>query len=184
MSEETNENTRQRILVLGLGNVLMGDDGFGPTVVTLLAAQYELPEGVSALDAGTPGFDLSPHVSGLASLIVVDTVNLDAPPGTLRLYRLPEIVAHVPVVRASPHEPALRETLLALQFAGQAPAQVLLVGAVPEIIDVGPGLSASLRAAVPDALREVVLELERLGRPALQRSAPLPANLWWEEKVT
>ena len=184
MSEETSENARQRILVLGLGNVLMGDDGFGPTVVTLLAAQYELPEGVSALDAGTPGFDLTPHVSGLSSLIVVDTVRLDAPPGTLRLYRLPEIVAHVPVVRASPHEPALQEALLALQFAGQAPAEALLVGAVPELIDVGPGLSASLRAAVPDALREVLLELGRLGRPAVKRSAPLPANLWWEERVT
>jgi hydrogenase maturation protease len=184
MSEEINEKAREGTLVLGLGNVLMGDDGFGPTVVALLASQYELPEGVSALDAGTPGFDLSPHVAGLAALIIVDTVKLDAPPGTLRLYRLPEIVAHVPVVRASPHEPALQEALLALQFAGQAPAEVLLVGAVPETIDVGPGLSAPLGAAVPHAIREVLLELERLGHPASKRSAPLPANLWWETRVT
>ena len=96
-----------RVGVLGLGNVLMGDDAFGPWVVQMLLAGYEFPEGVSVEDLGTPGLDLMPYVTDLEALVLVDTVRSGAPPGTVRLYRRDELLKHAPWPRLSPHDPGV-----------------------------------------------------------------------------
>ncbi len=170
----------QTVAVLGLGNVLMGDDGFGPSVIKLLEACYEFPPGVSVIDAGTPGLDLAPFVDGVEALVVVDTVNATGEPGDLRRYRRDELLRHAPQPRLSPHDPGLKATLLTLEFAGRAPAEVLLVGVIPASTATGPGLGEAVRAAVPGAVAEVLAELERLGRPAAPRSEPAEPDLWWE----
>ena len=168
-----------RIGVIGLGNVLMGDDAFGPWVVETLLAEYDFPEGVAVEDLGTPGLDLMPWVTDLEALVLVDTVRSDAKPGTLRLYRRDEILRHPPQPRLSPHDPALKEALLTAEFAGRGPREVLLVGAVPETTAMGVLLSAALRAAVPAAAEAVLTELARLGRPATRRNTPLSPDIWW-----
>jgi hydrogenase maturation protease len=165
--------------VIGLGNVLMGDDAFGPWVVQTLLAEYEFPDGVSVEDLGTPGLDLMPFLSGLEALVLVDTVRSDAAPGTLRLYRRDEILRHPPQARLSPHDPGVKEALLTAEFAGQGPREVLLVGAVPADGAMGVDLSPALRAAVPLAVSEVLRELERLGCPARRRAAPAAPDIWW-----
>ena len=73
----------------------------------------------------------------------------------------------------------MKEALLTAEFAGRGPREVLLVGAVPETTAMGVRLSPALRAAVPAAADEVLRELERLGRPAARRSAPLSPDIWW-----
>jgi hydrogenase maturation protease len=123
-----------------------------------------------------------PWVSGLEALVLVDTVSAKAPPGTIRLYRREEILKHAPQARLSPHDPALKEALLIAEFAGQAPREVLLVGAVPERTEMGVGLSPAVREAVDPAAREVLKELERLGRPAARRQNPAAPEVWWEER--
>jgi hydrogenase maturation protease len=167
--------------VVGLGNVLMGDDAFGPWVVQVLLAHYDFARGVTVDDLGTPGLDLVPWVTNLDALILVDTVSSKASPGTIRLYRRDEILKHAPQARLSPHDPALKEALLTAEFAGQAPREVLLVGAVPEQTEMGVGLSPALRDAVSPAADEVLRELDRLGRPAALRDAPAEPKIWWEE---
>jgi len=169
-----------RIGVIGLGNVLMGDDAFGPWVVQTLLAGYDFPEGVAVEDLGTPGLDLTPWVTDLDALVLVDTVRSDAPPGTLRLYRRDELLKHPPQARLSPHDPGVKEALLFAEFAGRGPREVLLVGAVPETTAMGVRLSPALRAAVESAAAEVLKELERLGRPAARRDAPRSPDIWWE----
>ena len=106
------------VAVLGLGNVLMGDDALGPYTVRVFEAQYEVPEGVEVRDLGTPGLDLTPHLADLTRLILVDTVRSDGDPGDLRLYRLEEVLQHAPGPRVSPHDPGVKEALLSLRFAG------------------------------------------------------------------
>src|SRR6266508_490834 len=69
------------IRVLGIGNVLMGDDGFGPYVVEALGARYEFPDNVSVIDVGTPGLDLAPFLIGADAIIVIDTVRSDGEAG-------------------------------------------------------------------------------------------------------
>jgi hydrogenase maturation protease len=170
-----------RVGVVGLGNVLMGDDAFGPWVVQILLAGHVFPDEVSVEDLGTPGLDLVPWVTDLEALVLVDTVRSEAPPGTLRLYRRDDILKHPPGTRLSPHDPGLKEALLTAEFAGRAPREVLLVGAVPEQTEMGVGLSAAVRRAVEPAAEEVLRELGRLGHPGARRKAPERPGIWWEE---
>ena len=169
-----------RVGVIGLGNVLMGDDAFGPWVVQTLLAEYDFPEDVAVEDLGTPGLDLTPWVTDLDALVLVDTVRSDAPAGTVTLYRRDDLLKHPPQTRLSPHDPGVKEALLTAEFAGRGPREVLLVGAVPETTAMGVGLSPVLRAAVPLAAGEVLRELGRLGLPATPRSGPRSPDVWWE----
>lgn len=173
--------TGAEIAVLGLGNVLMGDDALGPTVIAQLQAQYEFPTTVRVEDLGTPGFDLHPHLAGHTALIIVDTVRSESDPGALRLYRKDEILRHPPAARTGPHDPSLKQTLLALQFADDDPQDVLLVGVVPASTEGSNELSAAVQAAVPDAVAAVCEELARLGHPARERAEPAEPRLWWRE---
>lgn len=169
-----------RIGLLGIGNVLMGDDALGPTVVKLLEAGWELPPEVELLELGTPGADLSLHLDGLDAALVVDTVRVRGAPGEIRLLDKGELLSKKPVLPASPHEPGLREALLTLEFHGGGPRQVVLVGVIPETVELEVGLSAPVKAALPAALGEVLRQLAALGVAASPRPAPRQPDLWWE----
>lgn len=168
------------IRVLGVGNVLCGDDGLGPYAIKVLEAQYEFPDGVEVIDVGTPGLDFTPYLAGARAAIVLDTVKGDQPAGTLRLIRNEEIVAAPPPSRMSPHEPGLREALMATEFSDSSPEEILLVGVVPENTGQGTRLTDTVKAAVQKVVATVVEELERLGRPPQLRDPPGELGIWWE----
>jgi len=168
------------IRILGVGNVLCTDDGLGPYAIKALEARYEFPVGVDVIDVGTPGLDFTPYLAGALAVIVIDTVTGDSPPGTLRLLRDEEIVAGPPPSRMSPHEPGLREALMATELSGTSPEEILLIGVVPESTEGGTRLSAAVGAAVENVVATVVEELERLGRPATPRNPPGEIEIWWE----
>ena len=167
------------IRVIGLGNVLMGDDGFGPFVIETLLAEYDFAESVSVIDAGTPGLDLAPFLIGADAVIVIDSVRADAPPGTQRLYRHDAILAHPPQPRLGPHDPGLKQTLLALEFAGRGPTDVVLVGVVPKTVAPSARLSSVVRGAVPAVVNACVAELDRLGAPPRPRATPSVVSPFW-----
>ncbi len=174
-----------QIAVMGLGNVLMGDDALGPHVIAHLAAGWDFPADVVVEDLGTPGLDLHPHLAGHDILILVDVVKSKGAPGELRLYRKDEILKHPPQPRVSPHDPGVKEALLGLQFAGQDPQEVLLVGVIPDHTQsLEVGLSDPVRAAIPAAVGAVLEELERLGSPAAAKAEPQPPQVWWEGGAT
>lgn len=174
----------RRIGVIGLGNVLMGDDGLGPYTVRTLESGYDLPSGVSVLDLGTPGPELADYLRDFAAIIVVDTLRADGPPGSVRTCRRPEIVSVPTSPRISPHEPGLREALLSTDLTGDGPQEVLLVGVNPEVLAQGTGLSPAVRAALPLVKRIVVDELARLGIAAKERIEPNAPDIWWERPTT
>jgi hydrogenase maturation protease len=166
--------------VLGLGNVLMGDDALGPWVVAHLLARWEFPPEVEVLDLGTPGLDLHPFVAGRDRVILVDVVRSDGPPGQLKLYPKEDLLRHAPGPRVSPHDPGVKEVLLTLDFAGSAPSEVLLVGVVPDSVAAGTGLSAPVKAAAALAEQAVLDELARLGHAVRRREPAAAPDLWWE----
>ncbi len=170
----------RRIGVIGLGNVLMGDDALGPYTVRTLESVYNLPTSVSLLDLGTPGPDLADYIRDFEAIIVVDTLRADGLPGEVRTYRRPEIVSAPISPRISPHEPGLREALLTSELTGDGPGEVLLVGVIPSSVSAGTGLSPAVFAAHPRVRKIVLGELERLGAPAEERVQPEPADIWWE----
>lgn len=170
------------IAVVGLGNVLEGDDAFGPWVIAWLEAHYTFQPGVSVEDLGTPGLDLHPFLVDRDALVVVDSVRSEGNPGELRLYRKAEILKYPPQPRLSPHDPGLKEALAALELRGDPPREVLLVGAIPGLVDHVIGMTEPLRAAVPLAGAAVVAELTRLGAPPVPRDPALAVDIWWERR--
>jgi hydrogenase maturation protease len=150
------------IAIFGIGNVLIGDDGVGPAVVSAIDSAYEFPENVILEDLGTPSLDLAARLTELETVIFIDAVSATAEPGTIRIYTLEEILEHPPGLRLSPHDPSLKETLLTARFASGNPGYVRMVGIVPESTETF-GLSETVRAAVPRAIAAVLRELELLG---------------------
>jgi hydrogenase maturation protease len=172
----------RRIAVLGLGNVLQGDDALGPYVAELLSCTYDFPPGVTVLDAGTPGLDLTPYIAGLDVLIVVDAVRATASPGELRSYRRDELLEKPPPQRLSPHDPGLKECLLSLELIGQSPPEVLLVGVIPASVETAVSLSRPVRDGLPAVVQAVLAELSRLGAAGRLKDEPREPDLWWERQ--
>jgi hydrogenase maturation protease len=168
------------IRILGVGNVLCTDDGLGPYAIKVLEAQFEFPANVEVLDLGTPGLDLTPYLADTRMVIILDTVKGDDAAGTLKLLRDREIVAKPPPSRMSPHEPGLREALMATEFSDSNPEEILLIGVVPESTGQGTKLSEAVASAVPSVVDAVMVELERLGFPPVRRDPPAELDLWWE----
>lgn len=168
------------IRVLGLGNVLMGDDGFGPYVVEVLTTAFDFPSSVSVIDIGTPGLDLAPFLIGADAVIVVDTVRSDGEAGALRTYTRDALLRHAPPQRLGPHDPGFKQTLLTLDFAGLGPRDVMLVGVIPQTTAPCARLTPPVRASVADAVAAVVCELKRLGADVSARPSPPAPAPWWE----
>ncbi len=173
-----NPQPEDRIAVLGLGNVLLGDDGFGPYVICLLQAGYEFPDNVVVEDLGTPGLDLTPFVADVDAIIMVDTVKAEGSPGDVRLYRREEINLDVGP-RLSPHDPGLADALALAELTGGGPRTFLLVGVIPEQTDTGKGLSPAVEAALGPVETEVLRELASLGVSPVRRDPPLEPDIWW-----
>lgn len=175
---------KSSIVVIAIGNVLLGDDGFGPTVLALLDAQWDIPSRVELIDAGTPGLDLAGLLCGREAVVLIDTVAASGPPGQLRVYRDHELLrALVLQPRVSPHDPAVAEALAIAGLADGAPRAVLLVGVVPESTDVGPGLSDAVAAAVPEAAAAVAAALRQWGAAPSRRRVPVGATPWWVQET-
>jgi hydrogenase maturation protease len=169
----------KKVLIGGIGNVLLGDDGVGPYVALLLAARYQFAEGVDVIDLGTPALDLIDQISGKDAVILIDSVEVEADPGTVLLYRKQDIVRHSPSVRMDPHSPALVDALLSSGFFASAPNDVLLVGIKPESYDAGCRLSKSVKASVDEAIAVVLGELGRLHVEYRRREHPGELVIWW-----
>ena len=167
------------IRVIGLGNVLMSDDGFGPYVVRILEAVYECPPGVEFLDAGTPGLDLTPFLLDTDAVVFVDTVSSRGIPGEIRVYDRDAILCHPPQTRTGGHDPALKEALLTVEAAGHGPAHVTLIGVIPEWIATGVALSPRLEHAIGPAVEAVVEALAALGVRLGRRAHPETPHIWW-----
>jgi hydrogenase maturation protease len=178
---ESVSGKERRIGIIGLGNVLMSDDAFGPYVIQVLDAGYLFPENVVLLDLGTPSIDLFAYLEDLDVAIILDTVRSNGRSGELRLYSLKEILKNPIQPRISPHEPGLKEALLFGEFSGRGPEDVLLIGMIPESTKTGVGLTAPALKAIPEAVEAVLGELGKVGVEALPRPVPVQPGIWWEQ---
>jgi len=170
----------KKIGVVGIGNILMGDDGFGPYVIKVMESRFSEPEGLCLLELGTPGFDLASHIAGFDVVIVVDTVKTKGAFGELKRYERPELL--IPPKRGveTPHDPGLKESLLSLQAFGSLPSEVVLIGAIPEQVLEGTGLTKPIKDSVEPAIKMVLDELKRFGVSLLLRTPPLEPDIWWD----
>ncbi len=160
----------------------MGDDGLGPRLLLQLAVEHEFPPDLELVEIGTPGLDLIPYLNDLELLVVIDSINVDAAPGSIRRYGREEILGGTLESRLGPHDPTLKEALLTADFAGEGPRDVILLGAVPGSCLTGTGLSPALSASLPELEKRVLAELAEHGYPARARRRPQAPDVWWERE--
>ncbi|MGH9418586.1 MAG: hydrogenase maturation protease, partial [Thermoanaerobaculia bacterium] len=164
------------LAVYGIGNILLGDDGIGPAVAQFLSDHFTFPDDVTVEDLGTPSLSLPGYLTGFDAVIFIDAVASDAVPGSILTFNREEIVSVAPGIRVSPHEPSINDALILLDFAGDAPRDVVLVGVVPQTLDGGVTLSPAVAAAVPEAAARVIAELATRGcHPSCHPEPPQPA---------
>ncbi|HLK10611.1 MAG TPA: hydrogenase maturation protease [Candidatus Binatia bacterium] len=150
------------LLVLGLGNVLLGDDGLGAAAVHRLSRDFVAPPAARVLDGGTLGLALLPHLEDARAAILVDAVRGDAPPGTL--VRLAgDAVAPAVLERLSPHQVGVADLLQGARWRGRCPPALVLIGLVPAAIDLGLGRSPAVDAALGRLVAQIVAEARAFG---------------------
>jgi hydrogenase maturation protease len=166
-------------LIGGIGNVLLGDDGVGPYVVRLLEALYIFGENVEIADLGTPALDLTHRISGVDTVILVDSVASEEGAGTIQLYHKAEILVETPAQRLDPHSPALCECLMASELLGCGPTNVLLVGIVGKSFEPGQGLSTAVQSSVGAVIEVILHELQKRGFDFEKRMIAQKPGIWW-----
>ncbi|HYM84063.1 MAG TPA: hydrogenase maturation protease [Candidatus Dormibacteraeota bacterium] len=152
---------RPTLLVLGIGNILLRDEGVGVRVVREVAelGPERLPPGTDVVDGGTLGLDLLPMLEDAAAVVLVDAVDLRAAPGTVHVMRDREL--HAPLAQhVSPHQVGVGDLLAAARLAGRLPDLVSLVGIQPGAIEIGLEPTPEVEAAVGVAVARVLEELE------------------------
>lgn len=176
----------RRILILGIGNVLWADEGFGVRCVEAMAETDALPENVRLLDGGTQGLYLLPFLEEVDALLVFDAIDYGLPPGTLKLIRDNEVPAFLGAKKMSLHQTGFQDVIATATLMGRRPAEMALIGCQPvELEDYGGGLRPLVAARIPEALamaREVLAgwgvaavpgrtESPLLADPAIRRDA-------------
>jgi hydrogenase maturation protease len=157
------------ILVLGLGNAVMGDDAFGGRVITELLRLYEVPAEVKIVDGGTLGLDLLPMLEDIERLLVVDALEMGGAPGEIfRLHgeEVPRAFAH----KLSVHQMGLQDLLAVAELCGHLPPELVVWGVQPATIEPGMDLSPSVDAALSPVVVKVAEELAAWGSMLLPLS--------------
>jgi hydrogenase maturation protease len=163
------------LLVLGLGNVLLGDDGLGAAALSRLASRYLIPTGVRLEDGGTLGLALLGLLAEAERVILVDAVRTGSPPGTLVRLDGDDVM---PAVRdrLSPHQVGVAELLETSRLIGCYPATVTLIGLVPGSLDPGLARSPAVAAGLDELVEAIVREVAALGYPMVPQTRTLPGT--------
>ena len=166
--DERAEGTRGGVLVLGLGNVLLGDDGIGAAAVDRLERDYRIPSEVRLVEGGTLGLSLLAEIAEAQHVILVDAVATDAPPGTLVRLDGADVIDAVRD-RLSVHQVGVADLLNAARLIGRYPVSVVLLGLVPGLIGLGVGRTHAVDAAIDALVAAVLREVQTLGYELLLR---------------
>jgi hydrogenase maturation protease len=162
------------ILVLGIGNLLWADEGFGIRALEGLHADWRFRAGVRLLDGGTQGLYLLPYVEGCRKLLILDAVDYGLAPGSLKVVRDEDVPAFMGVKKMSLHQTGFQEVLSVARLRGWNPESVTLIGCQPETLDdYGGSLSDTVKARMPEVL-DIALDTLYgwLARPERRASPP------------
>ncbi len=146
----------EKILVLGLGNSLRGDDGAGPAVVAALS-HMDLPPQLELIDGGTPGLETVLLFEGYERVIIVDAAEMGLEAGEWRRFTpdTAEIKSNEHKLEGTLHAAGLAEALALAEALGMLPEKVVIYGIQPKQLDWSEGLTAPLQAALPSLCDEI-----------------------------
>lgn len=156
------------VVVLGIGNILLSDEGVGVRVVEQLERNFVLPATVNVIDGGTCGMEMLEQLENLDALIVVDCVRHGQPPATPVLLKGDAVPVFFKT-KLSPHQVGLSDVLASLEFTGKAPQYTAIVGIQPVSMELGLDLTPQVAARVPELVATTVAELRGLGCDVRER---------------
>jgi len=151
-----------RAVVLGVGNILLSDEGVGVRAIQKLAHDYRLPAGVEVLDGGTSAMEMLDDLADADLLVIIDCIRAGAQPGSL--IRLTD--EQVPVflqMKLSPHQVGLSDVLATLTLTGESPGRVIIHGVEPASLETGMELTGVVAETLPDLVAAVVQDLNAGG---------------------
>jgi hydrogenase maturation protease len=169
---------QNRVLVLGIGNLLWADEGFGVRAVEALHRGWTFADHVTLMDGGTQGFHLVEHVRAAKILVVFDAVDYGMPPGDIRLVEGADVPAFLGAKKMSLHQTGFQDVLAMAEMFGELPPHLLLIGVQPEMLeDYGGSLRPIVKAQIEPAIGHALDWLARFGIQAERRDPPLPDHI-------
>jgi len=168
-----NTDERVPVVVLGIGNVLWADEGFGVRCVEALDAGWAFGDGVRLVDGGTQGLYLIHHVQQARRLLIFDAIDYGLPPGTLKRVEGDEVPRFLGAKKMSLHQTGFQEVLALARLTGHWPEELLLIGCQPEELeDYGGSLRPVVKAAMAQALDHAIDRLRTWGVDPQPRRQP------------
>ena len=149
------------ILVLGIGNVLLTDEGVGVRALKELERRYIYPENVELLDGGTAGIELLRHIRNRDYLIIIDAMKWNQKPGTVGRVEGDDVPAAFRT-RISPHQLGLSDLLAAAMLTDELPKNLVLFGVEPESLDIGLDLTETVEASLEKLTGAIIDELRSI----------------------
>lgn len=171
----TEEDNLRRAVLLGVGNILLTDEGVGVEAVTRFEAAHDLPAGLSVLDGGTCAMEMLDDLEGLDLLVVVDCVRVGQPPASVVMLQDDEVPAFFRT-RLSPHQVGLSDVFATMLLTGRAPRQIVIVGVQPVDVSTGIGLTREIEAVMPQVFEAVTRALAEGGFPAIPHHTRVGAH--------
>lgn len=159
------------VTVLGIGNVILQDEGFGVRAAEILREKYDFPPEVQIIDGGTLGAELLGVLTGTEHLLVLDSVNGGKEAGTLFRFANEEIAAHFQD-KLSVHEVGIQDVLATLAVTGRAIPDVVVLGAQPYAVGAGVALTPRMEALLPEFEQRALAELRRWGIEVQEKRMP------------
>ena len=157
-----------KVVVLGVGNLLLQDEGIGVRAVELLQKRYTLPPEVQVIDGGTAGMEVLESLEDTDKLIIIDCVRVGQPPATL----IRRIDSEVPAffrTKISPHQIGVSDVLAALTLRERFPKHLALIGIQPMSLECGIELTPEIEATLPEVLAMTVEELTNFGITVVEK---------------
>ena len=163
--------SEKKIGVAGIGNYIVGDEGFGVHVVHYLQDHYDFPERVEIQDVGTAGLYMAPFLEECDPVLIIDVVDMAGEPGSFRLFSLEDVKAGNFQMRMSPHQLGILEILEITKLRECAPERVEFYTVIPKTLGDSVELSPELAARKVEVAEMILARLVELGAPATPKSA-------------
>lgn len=151
-----------KILVLGIGNILLSDDGVGVHIVNKLKDEYAFPDNVTLIDGGTKGLDLLPLLEGRDKVLLVDAANFKKEPGTIDTVIGDNIPAFLSQ-KLSVHQIGIPDMLFAARLMGITPPEMCLIGIQPKSMETSTDMSEEIKGKFDDLYVKVLEKLREWG---------------------
>jgi len=148
--------------IIGVGNILLRDEGVGPKVAEILKKNYKFEPEIEIIDGGTLGLDLLVFIERFKKIIIIDVVDFQKEPGYTEVLRGEEIPPYLKT-RFSMHHVGIQDLLEVAKLTGTLPEEVVVVGIQPQVVEMGLDLSETVAGKINELIKRVVDILEKWG---------------------